>query len=111
MRDPVADGRIPAEAGPPCEPTEMEKMKRELTHVPFQPRCTSCFKSKSTGRTTQTIERSIEDSYLVLTDVAASDGLNVLSMHVKSFGCGTSTVVENEGCNRHAHTDVRSEDV
>ena len=31
-----------------------------------------------------------------MNDVAASDGLRVLSMYVKSFGCGMSTVVETK---------------
>ena len=35
--------------------------------------------------------------YLVLKHVAASNGLKVLSMCVKSFGYGTSTVVETKG--------------
>ena len=35
--------------------------------------------------------------YFVLKDTAASDGLKVLSMSVKSFGYGTSTVVETKG--------------
>ena len=34
--------------------------------------------------------------YLVLKDTTASDGLKVLSMYVKSFGYGTSTVVETK---------------
>ena len=48
------------------------------------------------------IERFIEDSelpivqcdYLVLKDVAATSGLKVLSMYVRTFGYGMSTVVE-----------------
>ena len=50
-------------------------------------------------------ERTVEDSerpivqchYLVVKDTAASDGLKVLSMSVKSSGYGTSTVVETKG--------------
>ena len=33
----------------------------------------------------------------MLKDVAAADGLNVLSMYVKTFGYGMSTVVEMKG--------------
>ena len=52
--DPVHDDRIPVEAGAelipiPCEPSESEKTKHELTHIPFKPWCTSsCVKGKST---------------------------------------------------------------
>ena len=89
----------------PCEPSECEKMKHELTHSPFKPWCTSCVKGTAQAETHKRIERIIEDSelpsvqcdYLVLKDTAASDGLKVLSMSAKSFGYGTSTVVETKG--------------
>ena len=50
-------------------------------------------------------ERIIEDSelpivqcdYLVLQDVAATGGLKVLSMYLRTFGYGMSTVVEMKG--------------
>ena len=65
------------------------------------------------------IERTIEDSerpivqcdYLVLKDTAASDGLKVLSMSVKSSGYGTSTVVETKGATDTFASDMRSENV
>ena len=38
----------------------------------------------------------VQSGYLVLKDTAASDGLKVLSTYVKSFGYGTSTVVETK---------------
>ena len=77
-------------------------MKHELTRIPFKPWCTSRVKGKTQTEPHKRIERIIEDSelpivqcdYLVLKDTAASDGLKVLSMYVKSFGYGTSTVVE-----------------
>ena len=88
----------------PCEPSGSEKMRRESTHVPFQPQRTPCVKGKAQAEPHKRIERIIEDcelptvqcDSLVLKDVAASEGLNVLSMCVKSFGYGTSTVVETK---------------
>ena len=70
-------------------------MKHELTHLPFQPWCTSCVKGKAQTEPHKRIERITEDSelaivqcdYLVLKDVAAPDGLKVLSMFVTSVGC------------------------
>ena len=52
VEDPVVDDRIPAEAGArmipaPCEPSEFEKVKHELTHIPFQPWCTSWVTGKA----------------------------------------------------------------
>ena len=49
VEDPVDDDRIPVEAGAepittPCEPSELENMKHELSHIPFKPCCTSCVK-------------------------------------------------------------------
>ena len=89
----------------PCEPSESEKMKRDLTHIPFKLWCTSCVKGKAQSEPHNRVERTIEDSelptvqceYLVLKGVAACDGLKVLSMYEKSFGYGTSTVVETKG--------------
>ena len=56
-------------------------------------------------QSTSETERVIEDSelpvvqcdYLVLKDVAATNGLKVLSMYVRTFGYGMSTVVEMKG--------------
>ena len=102
------DDRILVEAGTepittPCAPSESEKMKHELTHIPFKPWCTSSVKGKTQSEPHKRIERITERSelsivqcgYLVLKDTAASDGLKVLS-NVKSFGYGTSTVVETK---------------
>ena len=102
------DDRIPVEAGAeliPIPSSEPEKMKHELTHIPFKPWCTSCVKGKAQSEPHKRIERTVEDSelptaqcdYLVLKDTAASDGLKVLSVYVKSFGYGTATVVETKG--------------
>ena len=94
-------GMIPA----PREPSEIEKRKHDLTHIPFQPWCASCVKGKALAEPHKRIERITEDGefptdqndYLVLKDVAASGGLKVLSMYVKLFGYGTATVVETKG--------------
>ena len=107
VRDPLDDDSIPVESGAeitpvPREPSESEKMKHELTHIPFQPWCTSCVKGKAQAEPHKRIEGIIEDSelpvvqcdYLVLKDVAATGGLKVLSMYVRTFGYGMSTVVE-----------------
>ena len=80
-------------------------MKHDLTHIPFKQWCTSCVRGKAQSEPHKRIERTTEDSDLptvqcdcsVLKDVAASGGLKVLSMYVKSFGHGTSTVVETKG--------------
>ena len=80
-------------------------MKHDLTHIPFKPWCTSCVKGKAQAEPYKRIEHIIEDSelpivqcdYLVLKDTSASDGLEVLSMYVTSFGYGIFTVVEMKG--------------
>ena len=110
VQDPLDDDRIPVESGAeitlvPREPSESEKMKHELTHIPFQPWCTSCVKGKAQAEPHKRTERIIEDSelpvvqcdYLVLKDVAATSGLKVLSMYVRTFGYGMSTVVDKKG--------------
>ena len=110
VRDPMDDDRVLVESGAemtpvPHEPSEFEKQKHHLTHIPFQPWCTSCVKGKAQAEPHKRTERIIEDSelpvvqcdYLVLKDVAATDGLNVLSMYAKTFGYGMSTVVETKG--------------
>ena len=89
----------------PHEPSEFEKLKHHLTHIPFQPRCTSCVKGKAQAEPHKRTERIIEDSefpviqcnFLMLKDVAGTGGLKVLSMYVSTFGYGMSTVVENKG--------------
>ena len=47
VRDPLDDDRVLVESGaemtpPPHEPSEFEKQEHHLTHIPFQPWCTSC---------------------------------------------------------------------
>ena len=62
-------------------------------------------KGKAQSEPHKRIERTIEDSelpivqcyYFVFKDTAASDGLKVLSICVKSFRYGTSTAVEAKG--------------
>ena len=67
--DPIHDDRTLAETGAepvpmPCEPSESEKMKHELTHIPFKLWCTSCVKGKAQSEFHKRIERTIEDSEL-----------------------------------------------
>ena len=69
VRDPMDEDRIPAEAGAemtpvPHEPSEFEKMKHQLTHIPFQPWRTSCVKGKAQAEPHKRTERIIEDSEL-----------------------------------------------
>ena len=110
VRDPMGDDRILVEKGAemtpvPHELPEIEKLKRRLTHIPFQPWCTSCVKGKAQAEPHKRTERIIEDSelpviqcdYFMLEDVAGTGGLKVLSMHVRTFGYGISTVVEMKG--------------
>ena len=110
VRDPMDDDRVLVEAGAemtlvPHEPSEFEKQKHNLTHIPFQPWCTSCVKGKAQAEPHKRTERIIEDSelpviqcdYLMLKDVAGTGGLKVLSMYVRTFGYGMSTVVETKG--------------
>ena len=110
VRDPMDDDKVLVESGAektpvPHEPSEFEKQKHNLTHIPFQPWCTSCVKGKAQSEPHKRIERIVEDSelpviqcdYLMLKDVAGTGGLKVLSMHVRTFGYGMSTVVETKG--------------
>ena len=106
VRDLMDDDGVLVESGAemtpvPHEPSESGKQKHHLTHIPFQPRCTSCVKGKAQSEPHKRTERIIEDSelpviqcnYLVWKDVAGTGGLKVLSMYVRTFGYGMSTVV------------------
>ena len=110
VRDPMDDDRVLVESGTemtpvPHEPSEFEKQKHNLTHIPFQPWCTSCVKGKAQAEPHKRTERIIEDSelpviqcdHLMLKDTAGTGGLKVLSMYVRTFGYGMSTVVETKG--------------
>ena len=110
VRDPMDDDRVLVESGTemtpvPHEPSEFEKQKHNLTHITFQPWCTSCVKGKAQAEPHKRTERIIEDSelpviqcdYLMLKDTAGTGGLKVLSMYVRTFGYGMSTVVETKG--------------
>ena len=110
VRDPMDDDRVLVESGAvitpvPHEPSEFEEQKHNLTHIPFQPWCTSCVKGKAQADPHKRTERIIEDSelpviqcdYLMLKDTAGTGGLKVLSMCVRTFGYGMSTVVETKG--------------
>ena len=101
VRDPMDDDRVLVESGAemtlvPHEPSEFEKQKHHLTHIPCQPWCTSCVKAQAEPH--KRTERIIEDSelpliqcdYLMLKDVAGTGGLKVLSMYVRTFGYGMS---------------------
>ena len=110
VRDPMDDDTVLVASGAemtpvPHDPSEFEKHKHNLTHNPFQPWCTSCVKGKAQAEPHKLTERIIEDSelpmiqcdYLMLKDVAGTNGLKVLSMYVRTFGYGMSTVVETKG--------------
>ena len=110
VRDPMDDDRVFVESGTemtpvPHEPSEFEKQKHNLTHIPFQPWCTSCVKGKAQAEPHKRTERIIENSdlpviqcdYFMLKDTAGTGGLHVLSMYVRTFGYGKSTVVETKG--------------
>ena len=66
---------------------------------------TSCVEGKAQSEPHSEIEHAVEDSelpivqrdYLVLKDIAATERSNVLSRNVKSFGNGTSSIVETKG--------------
>ena len=102
VRDPMDDDRVLVESGAEMtpvqhEPSEFEKQKHK-SH--------SHHASKAKHKRKHTSEqRIIEDSelpviqcdYLMLKDVAGTGGLKVLSMYVRTFGYGTSTVVETKG--------------
>ena len=107
VQDPMDDDRVLVESGTqmtpvPRDPSEFEKQKHNLTHIPFQPWCTSCVKGKAQAEPHKRTERIIEDSehpviqcdYLMLKDTAGTGGLKVLSMYVRTFGYGMSTVVQ-----------------
>ena len=110
IRGPMDDDRVLVESGAemtlvPHEPSEFEKQKHNLTHIPLQPWCTSCVKGKAQAEPHKRTERITEDSelpviqcdYLMLKDVAGTGGLKVLSMYVRTFGYGMSTVLETKG--------------
>ena len=110
VRDPMDDDGVLVESGAemtpvPHDPSEFEKQKHHLTRIPFQPWCTSCVKGKAQAEPHKRTERIFEDSelpviqcdYLMLKDVAGTGGLKVLSMSVRTFGYGMSTVVETKG--------------
>ena len=93
VQDPKDDDRILVESGAEMapvshEPSEFEKLKHQLTHIPFQPWCTSCVKGKAQAEPHKRTERIIEDSelpviqcdHLMLKDVAGTSGLKMLSM-------------------------------
>ena len=95
--NPVDDDKIPAETRArmfpaPREPSKIEKTKHELKHIPFLPQWAPRVKSKAKAEPHKRVEFSAKTAKFPLFNV--TDGLKVLSMYVKSFGCGTSTAVE-----------------
>ena len=82
-----------------CQDVDAKPVVRDpmddLTHIPFQPWCTSCVKGKAQAEPHKRTERIIEDralpviqcECLMLKDVAGTGGLKVLSMYVRTFGC------------------------
>ena len=69
VRDPMDDDRVLVESGTemtlvPHEPSEFEKQKHNLTHIPFQLWCTSCVRGKAQAEPHKQTERIIEDSEL-----------------------------------------------
>ena len=89
------DDRIFAESGAGMTPvlrelSEDEKLKHQLTHIPFQPMVHIMRHRQTQAKPHKRTERIIADSelpviqcdYLMLKDVAATSGLKVLSMHV-----------------------------
>ena len=85
-----------------------------LSHIPFQPWCTSCVKGKTQAEPHKRTERIIKDSdlpviqcdHLMLTDVAGSNGLVCESIRVRHVhSC------RNEMPNRHVRNNVGSEKV
>ena len=96
----------------PHDPSEFEKLKHQLAHIPFQPWCTSCVKRKAQAEPHKRTDRIIEDSELAITqcdcpmlkDVTGSSGLvceNIRVRHVHSC--------RNEKPNRHVRNNVGSE--
>ena len=101
----------------PCDPSESEKMKHDLTHIPFKPWCTSCVKSKAESDTYKRVERIIEHSelpivqcdYFVLKDIARqTESFEhvceiVWVRHIHSC--------ETKGATGHVRSDTRSPNV
>ena len=94
VRHPMDDDRVLVESGAemtlvPHEPSEFEKQRHHLTHIPFQPWCTSCVKGKAQAEPRKRMERIVEDielpviqcDYLMLKDTAGTGGLKV-AQHV-----------------------------
>ena len=105
------DDRVLVESGAemtlvPHEPSELKKQKHNLTHIPFQPWCTSYVNGKAQAEPHKRTERIIEDSelpviqcdFLMLKDVAGTGRLKVLSMYVRTLGYGSWQTDRNPAC-------------
>ena len=96
---------------------EFEKLEHQLSHIPYQPWCTSCVNGKAqTGphkRTESTIEDSelpeVQCDHLMLKDVAATRGLKVLSMNVSNIWVRHVHRCRHETRSRHVRNNVGSE--
>ena len=111
VRDPMDDDRVHVESGAEMTPVPHERSvfgnrnTISLTSHFNHAWCTSCVKGKAQAEPHKRTERITEDSklpviqcdYLLLEDVAGTGGLKVLSMYVRTFGYGMSTVVETKG--------------
>ena len=99
VRDPMDDDRVLVESGAEMTPVPQNRNTISLTSH-FNP----CVKGNAQAEPHKRKERIIEDSelpviqcdYLMLKDVAGTGGLKVLSMYVKTFGYGMSTVVKTK---------------
>ena len=116
--DPVANETLPDEdpsverMPAPRDPSEVEKEKHSLPRIQFHPWRTASVNGEAQAELHQRSERVIEDNelpfvhcdYMFMKDVAASDGLTMLSMYMKSFGYGMSHEVETKAADVRAVT-------
>ena len=114
--DPVANESLldedpGAEAMPsPRDPSKGEYEYNSLPRIPSHSWRTACVNGEAQAEPHQRSERVIEDNelpfvqcdYMFMKDVAASDGLTMLSMYMKSFANGMSQEVETKGADVRA---------
>ena len=85
----------------PCNQVDADRVAVETGAEPITIPCEPSSHLNSTNVSSAPSKDSelptVQCDYLVSKDVAASDGLKVLSMYVKSFGYGTSTLVGSKG--------------
>ena len=96
----------------PRDPSEGEYEYNSLPRIPSHSWRTACVNGEAQAEPHQRSERVIEDNELpfvhcdnmFVKDVAASDGLTMLSMYMKSFGYGMSHEVETKAADVRAVT-------